>query len=91
MALLYFLGRRATLRIGWELRDGPFGFRELQRRCEISSPTLLSQRLREGLELGTLERDREGRYALTTRGRDLIDVLAPLDAWAVRWARRLRR
>ena len=37
MALLDLLGRRWTLRIGWELRNGPMGFRELQRRCSMVS------------------------------------------------------
>ena len=32
MALLDLLGRRWALRVGWELRNGPLGFRELQRR-----------------------------------------------------------
>jgi DNA-binding HxlR family transcriptional regulator len=47
MALLDFLGRRWVLRIMWELRDDPAGFRQLQLRCDDMSPSVLSQRLRE--------------------------------------------
>lgn len=88
MALLDLLGRRGTLRIAWELRDGPLPFRELQRRAEISSPNLLSSRLREGLETRLMEQDEDGRYRLTREGRELGEILLPLDRWAKKWARR---
>ena len=47
MALLDLMGRRWTLRILWELRDGPLRFRALQKRCDEASPTILNQRLKE--------------------------------------------
>src|SRR6185437_11521445 len=47
MELLDLLGRRWALRIIWELRDEPFGFRALQARCDGMSPSVLSQRLLE--------------------------------------------
>ena len=86
MALLDFLGRRGTLRIGWELRGGALSFRELQRRCEITSPNVLASRLREGLELGIVEKDAGGAYRLTSNGEQLGALLAPFDDWAKRWA-----
>ena len=91
MALLDLLGRRWALRIGWELRNGPMGFRELQRRCSMVSPNLLSTRLREGLAAGTIEKNGEGAYSLTARGKTLADLLAPLDVWAADWAADLAR
>lgn len=91
LALLDWLGRRGTLRLLWELRGGALPFRELQRRSELSSPNLVSARLGEGLEMRILERDAEGRYALTPRGRELGAVLLELDAWAKDWARAARR
>ncbi len=90
MIILDALGRRGTLRIGWELRDEPLGFRELQRRAEVSSPTLLSQRLEEIVDLGIADKDDGGRYRLTRYGRELLEILLPLDGWAKRWARRKR-
>lgn len=87
MVLLDWLGRRGTLRLLWELREGPLPFRELQRRAALSSPNLVSRRLREGLELGILERDAEGAYAPSRRGRELGRILLRLDAWAKGWAR----
>lgn len=86
MALLDLLGRRWALRIAWELRDGPHGFRELQRRCEMVSPNLLTTRLREGLEAGTIEKDAQGTYGLSERGRSLMELLLPLKEWAQEWA-----
>ena len=89
MAVLDHLGRRWSLRIAWELREGPLAFRELQRRCGMASPNVLSARLNEATELGTVERDGEGRYALTRHGRDLGAILLELDSWADRWAKNL--
>jgi DNA-binding HxlR family transcriptional regulator len=87
MALLDLLGRRWVLRIIWELRDQPAGFRQLQLRCDGMSPSVLSQRLQELQEAQVLEL-REDQYRLTVEGRELLTVLAPLSAWAMRWAQR---
>ncbi|MEX2194832.1 MAG: hypothetical protein WD844_06060 [Thermoleophilaceae bacterium] len=40
------------------------------------------------MEAGVAERGDAG-YALTTRGRELLQLLQPVDAWAKRWARDL--
>jgi DNA-binding HxlR family transcriptional regulator len=89
MALLDLLGRRWVLRIMWELRDEPAGFRQLQLRCDEMSPSVLSQRLDELKEADVLELLDE-EYRLTAEGRELLRVLAPLRAWATRWAQRGR-
>src|SRR5438093_7992890 len=89
MAVLDLLGRRWVLRIMWELRDEPAGFRQLQLRCDEMSPSVLSQRLDELKEADVLELLEE-RYRLTAEGRELLRVLAPLRAWATRWAQRSR-
>ena len=47
MALLDLLGRRWTLRVIWELREGPLVFRALQQRCAGMSSSVLNQRLHE--------------------------------------------
>jgi DNA-binding HxlR family transcriptional regulator len=86
MALLDLLGRRWTLRIIWELRDGPLTFRDLQAACDGMSSSVLNRRLRELREAGIAERDGEG-FRLTGEGRRLLDAFEPLDAWARRWAR----
>jgi len=91
MALLDLLGRRWTLRIGWELRDGsPFSFRELQSRCDSMSASVLAVRLAELREAQIVELD-DGGYKLTKLGQELVEALIPLDAWARRWARRAAR
>jgi len=81
------LGRRWALRVLWELRDGPLGFRELQARCDGMSSSVLRDRLRELHEAGLLERDGDDRHRLTRLGEGLGEAIAPLDAWARRWAR----
>lgn len=86
MALLDLLGRRWALRVLWELRDDPVPtFRELQQRCDMISSSVLSERVRELRQAGIVTP--EG-FALTGEGRELLAALAPLDAWARRWARR---
>lgn len=88
MALFDLLGRRWTLRVLWELRDGGLTFRELQRRCEAMSSSVLSQRLRELREAGVVEQSDADGYVLTAEGCSLLAGLSPLHEWAERWARR---
>lgn len=87
MAALDLLGRRWSLRILWELRDGPVGARELVGRCGGVSTSVLYERLRELTDVGLVAQDETSSYVLTAIGRELAAALAPLDAWAERWAR----
>ncbi|ACZ87880.1 winged helix-turn-helix transcriptional regulator [Streptosporangium roseum] len=86
MAVLDLLGRRWTMRILWELSQAPAGFRELQRRCERMSSSVLSTRLDE-LTGSRLVTSHDGGYRLTRLGEDLVEALVPLNAWSRRWAR----
>lgn len=91
MALLDLLGRRWTLRVLWELRGGERQtFRELQKRCDGMSSSVLAQRLAELGEAGVVSGSEGGGYSLTSEGQSLISALAPLDTWSKRWARRSR-
>lgn len=83
MALLDVLGRRWTLRVLWELRDGPLSFRALRAVTEDVSPSVLNARLAELRAHALVELGDEG-YALTERARTLSAVLLDLDAWARR-------
>ena len=80
MAVLDLLGRRATLRILWELREASLNFRALQAAAE-TNPSLLNTRLREMREVGWIEHD-EGGYRLSDAGRGLRAALMPLYRWA---------
>jgi DNA-binding HxlR family transcriptional regulator len=83
MVLLDVLGRRATLRILWELRENELTFRALQDACE-TNPSLLNTRLKELRELRIVEHLGAG-YRLTTQGRKLSAALDPLSRWAGTW------
>jgi DNA-binding HxlR family transcriptional regulator len=85
MAALDLLGRRWMLRLLWELRTETLGFRELQRRCEHMSSSVLSTRLGELAAAGIVRTDDAG-YHLTPLGKDLIHALGPLRRWADEWA-----
>lgn len=107
MALLDLLGRRACLRILWELRHGGLTFRALQDAAD-TNPSVLNTRLAELREAGIVAHvasgagatgvgtagpiagatgagSATGGYHLTERGRQLLDHLAPLHAWAEAW------
>jgi DNA-binding HxlR family transcriptional regulator len=88
MAAMDLLGRRWSLRVLWELRDGPVGARALRTRCDEMSPSVLYQRLAELADAGLVERTEDQRYRLSEIGRELGAALDPLDRWARRWARR---
>jgi DNA-binding HxlR family transcriptional regulator len=89
MALLDLLGRRWALRVLWELRDDSAPtFRELQARCGEISSSVLNDRLRELREAGIVAGERTSGYRLSSDGRELLQALAPIDAWARSWADR---
>jgi DNA-binding HxlR family transcriptional regulator len=83
MAALDLLGRRATLRILWELRGEPMTFRALQEACD-SNPSLVNTRLKELREVG-LVAHAEGGYRLTKQGHSLSSALDSLNKWAKKW------
>jgi DNA-binding HxlR family transcriptional regulator len=85
MALLDLLGRRWQLRIIWELREGALGFRDIQKRCDGMSPSVLSQRLGELTEAGIIAQLDSQEYELTERGQQLRQALAPLHQWVADW------
>jgi DNA-binding HxlR family transcriptional regulator len=85
MALLDLLGRRGTLRLIWELRDGhPQSFRLLRASADGISPSVLNSRLKELREARVVELGPAG-YTLTQQGRLLVEHLKPLNRWAESW------
>ena len=86
MRLLDLLGRRWTLRILWELRDGPLASRALRSACDDLSPTVLQARIDELRAAGIVELQPGGGYTLTTEGRQLAEILLEINGWANRWA-----
>jgi DNA-binding HxlR family transcriptional regulator len=81
MRALDVLGRRWSLRVLWELREGPKNFRSLREACEDLSPSSLSQRLVDLKELGVVEAGEAG-YMLTDSGKQLGNILGSLERWA---------
>ena len=90
MAALDLFGRRWSLRVVWELHDGPLGFRALQQRCENMSSSVLRQRLNELTDARVVQQQPDTSYALTPLGRDAYQALRPLVRWSTRWADQLR-
>jgi DNA-binding HxlR family transcriptional regulator len=90
MAALDLLGRRWSLRILWELRDGPLGARPLRDRCDGMSPSVLYDRLRELTDAGLVVQRDDQSYELSEVGRSLGQALTPLERWAQRWAEATR-
>lgn len=84
MALLDLLGRTWSLGIIWHLQSGIKTFSELQLYCENISPTLLTTRLHELQQTHLIEKHVQG-YQLTTIGKDIFTVIAPLGQISQQW------
>ncbi len=89
MALLDLLGRRWTLRIMWELREGSLTSRALRTACDEASPTVMQSRLSELREAGLIELAPGDGYGLTELGRELNQTLLPLSRFAERWSKQV--
>jgi DNA-binding HxlR family transcriptional regulator len=85
MALLDLLGRRWTLRVLWELREGPVKFRDLAQRADDMSQSVLSRRLKE-LETARLATGGEDGWRLSAGGTELMQLLLPLSRFSAGWA-----
>ncbi|MEU4421807.1 helix-turn-helix domain-containing protein [Actinoplanes sp. NPDC024001] len=86
MAALDLFGRRWNLRIVWELRHGPVGFRALQQQCDGMSSSVLRQRLTELVDARLVEQLPDASYALTELGHGAHRALRPLVRWSQDWA-----
>jgi DNA-binding HxlR family transcriptional regulator len=85
MALLDLLGRRWTLRVLWELREGPVKFRDLAARADAMSQSVLSRRLKE-LEAARFVLGAADGWQLSRDGGKLLQLLLPLSQFSNRWA-----
>jgi DNA-binding HxlR family transcriptional regulator len=90
MALLDLLGRRWTLRIMWELREGSLTSRALRTACDEASPTVMQARLSELREAGLIELAQGDGYGLTDLGKELNETLLPLSRFAERWSKQVQ-
>ena len=88
MVLLDLLGRRWSLRILWELREGALTSRALRTACDEASPTVLNERLKELREAGFVGVGEAGGYTLTPLGKELSAQVMPLHRFAEKWGGR---
>jgi DNA-binding HxlR family transcriptional regulator len=88
MALLDLMGRRWSLRIIWELRNGPMTSRELRAACDEASPTVMQKRLDELRDARLVDLEAGAGYRLTQLGKGLIEAVQPLSSFADKWAKR---
>lgn len=84
MRLIDVLGKRWSLRIMWELRDGRLSFRQLQQKCDGVSPTSLNQRLKDLRQLKLVDLEETG-FGYTKWGHQLAEQLSILNLWAKKW------
>ncbi len=77
-----------------ELLAGGRRFADLRRGIPLISPVMLSQRLKELVDAGAVERvalpgpDGRAEYRLTEAGKELRPVVDALGIWGQRWAQR---
>jgi DNA-binding HxlR family transcriptional regulator len=86
--LAELLGRRAGMRVVWELNAGPLKFRALQAACDDLSPSTLNQRLADLKEARLVALEERQGYRLTPQGEELARLLGPLAGWAEGWSHR---
>ena len=86
MALFDLLGRTWAMGVTWQLQNGPYTFRELQKKCESISPTILNNRIKDLIKADIAERTING-YQLTKRGNKLIKLIRPFGDWSREWAK----
>lgn len=79
---LDIIGERWSLLIVRELLDGPHRYAELLDGLPGIATNLLAERLRTLAESGVVERQADGRYALTPRGQGLRNAIYELGRWA---------
>jgi DNA-binding HxlR family transcriptional regulator len=89
-AVIDLFHRRWTMRILWELRDGPATFRELQAACSMVSSSVLNVRISELREAQLVEHSVGEGYQLSSWGKELLVATQPLAAWARRWSKSSR-
>ncbi len=81
LELFDVLGRRWSLRIVWELHEGPATFRELQRRADGVSSSVLADRLRDLRTAGVVAHERGEGYRLTEVGLGLAARIIDIYHW----------
>jgi DNA-binding HxlR family transcriptional regulator len=86
MAALDLLGRRWSLRLLWELQEGPLGARAILARCAGLSSSVLYRRIRELEAAGLVAKGADDAYGLTAIGGEIGETIAPLNSWSKRWA-----
>ncbi|MBI3523979.1 MAG: helix-turn-helix transcriptional regulator [Betaproteobacteria bacterium] len=84
-AAIALFHKRWTMRILWELREGPVTFRQLQAACSEVSSSVLNVRLLELRAAQLVEHTSGEGYALTAWGAELLVAMRPLVLWAGRW------
>lgn len=88
---LELVGRRWSAAILTATADGPRRYSEYLTVIDGISDRLLAQRLKELAEAGLVSRQVAAttpvqvRYTLTSSGRELVEAMAPLGTWGVKW------
>ena len=86
-ATLSLIGAKWTMPIIWTLCSEPKGFNKLERELPGISPRILSERLKELVANGLVEKTvfpttpPTVEYTLTARALSLKPILRQLDAW----------
>jgi DNA-binding HxlR family transcriptional regulator len=91
MILIDLLGKKWVMRILWEMNQGPCTFRELQKRCGGTSPTIINRRIKELTDFNLIMKRQPRGYELTDLGIELIELFYPLNEWVKKWEKTLRK
>ncbi len=78
------------MRVLWELNQETCTFREVQSRCGDISPTIISKRLKELIEVNLVKKNKPVGYQLTSSAEELFELFYPLNDWVKKWEKTLK-
>ncbi|GCE15997.1 winged helix-turn-helix transcriptional regulator [Tengunoibacter tsumagoiensis] len=87
----HMLSKRWTSLIVKALLASPLHFNQIAEQLETISDRVLSERLKELITEGIIERKVYAEcpvrieYALTTKGKDLAPIIGEIERWSQRW------
>lgn len=85
LELFTLLGKQWTLRVLWELRNGPLSYRALAEACGGMSSSVLTHRLRDLRSAGFVFSTDNG-YRMTPIAEAGLEVMGEMNQWAETWA-----
>ncbi len=85
LGLIHTIGKRWLVVLLEEIALGKFdGFNSVLKRSHLT-PRILSNQLKEMESLGIVEKNKAGKYSVTKRGSELMEIVNQLKTFNKKW------